>query len=1026
MTLEAGSRPEPLFKAGDLVTLRSNPGAVMAVIAVALVGLEHRYTVLQNGAMAMYYESQLQAVIDEGARKPITAAELQAHLTSLQILAPSTANLFSLHLGRIQFVPYQYRPVLKLIQGDRPRLLIADEVGVGKTIEAGLIIKELSARMDLSSILIICPKALAREGKWLTEMKRFDEKFSVLDGPLLRHCLQEAKLEGEWPEQHRKAILPFSLLNSDYLGGSGERTKRARILDMDPPLKFDLVIVDEAHHIRNTETLVHLGVRYFCDNAEAVLLLTATPVQLGSEDLLTLLNVIRPDLIPDRVSFEYRAEPNRHIHAAVQRAREAGERWELETLAHLHRAAYETEWGRQFLREDPALVRICERLQAGSVSDAERVQLIPAIEKLSTFSSLISRTRRRDIGDFTTRRPETVAIPFTPQQRRLHDALLAVIAGILRRRHDQQDVKFMMSTIRRQAASCLYGLKPLLGEILMGKIDEIEVEESSDADVSDVEITSTALTRMREDIQQLLQLAEDLDEADPKVEAFIRIVRDKNQRSNNKVLVFSTFRHTLRYLETHLRQTGLRFGVIHGDVPDSERTELRRRFARAREDPEAIDVLLSSEVGCEGLDFQFCDCLINYDLPWNPMRIEQRIGRIDRFGQKSEAVAIVNLITPDTVDADIYERCLQRIGVFQHAVGGNEEVLGEITEELHDIGERFDLSREERKRRLQQLADNAIWKLEEERKLEEKQAQLFGLNVPKRSWEEEIKNAESFWLAPAALQQIVTRYLAARLGEGEYILREQSLRKTLRLNQQAREKLLEDYRKLPRAQGPVEWQWENWLKAGSPTLPVTFEQETAREQTDVVHLSVVHPLVRQAARYWEIREPKRCRLRVRTEKQPAGTYQFAVYCWRKQGVRDDQALVAVAEDPQIEASLFDLLQEAADTEEARLPDEEVWTALEERHYERWAAERERHCEENRQIVQQRIESLTVSHAAWRRAIEDSVAHATDPRILRMRQGQLARAEADFERRKAELERAANSGDIQMTPVVFGTLLVEES
>ena len=86
----------------------------------------------------------------------------------------------------------------------------------------------------------------------------------------------------------------------------------------------------------------------------------------------------------------------------------------------------------------------------------------------------------------------------------------------------------------------------------------------------------------------------------------------------------------------------------------------------------ALDVLLSSEVGCEGLDFQFCDFLVNYDLPWNPMRIEQRIGRIDRYGQKSEAVVIVNLITPDTVDADIYERCLMRIGVFQHAIGGNE------------------------------------------------------------------------------------------------------------------------------------------------------------------------------------------------------------------------------------------------------------------------------------------------------------------------------------------------------------------
>ena len=99
--------------------------------------------------------------------------------------------------------------------------------------------------------------------------------------------------------------------------------------------------------------------------------------------------------------------------------------------------------------------------------------------------------------------------------------------------------------------------------------------------------------------------------------------------------------------------------------------------------------MLFSEIGCEGLDYQFCDCIVNYDLPWNPMRVEQRIGRIDRKGQKSESVAIINLITPGTVDADIYERCLVRIGVFNNALGGSEEILGEITREIRNIAENF-------------------------------------------------------------------------------------------------------------------------------------------------------------------------------------------------------------------------------------------------------------------------------------------------------------------------------------------------
>ena len=131
---------------------------------------------------------------------------------------------------------------------------------------------KLRARMDISSVLVICPKALVAERKWFTEMKRFDEHFVSLDGPLLRHSVKETDLEGEWPEQYGKAILPFSLFNADLVIGqkNGRRAKTSGLLDLNPPPKFDLVIVDEAHHIRNSETILHQGIRYFCDNAQAV------------------------------------------------------------------------------------------------------------------------------------------------------------------------------------------------------------------------------------------------------------------------------------------------------------------------------------------------------------------------------------------------------------------------------------------------------------------------------------------------------------------------------------------------------------------------------------------------------------------------------------------------------------------------------------------------------------------------------------------------------------------------------------
>ena len=232
----------------------------------------------------------------------------------------------------------------------------------------------------------------------------------------------------------------------------------------------------------------------------------------------------------------------------------------------------------------------------------------------------------------------------------------------------------------------------------------------------------------------------------------------------------------------------------------------------------ALDVLLFSEIGCEGLDYQFCDCIVNYDLPWNPMRVEQRIGRIDRNGQKSESVAIFNLITPGTVDADIYERCLVRIGVFNHALGGSEEILGEITREIRNIAENFSLSEEERRLKLQQLADNKIRLIQEQEELEQRQLELFGIRLPEDQMKKEIEEASSFWLSPVSIRRLITLYLQQICGkEQEFILGEKPL-KTLRLSQEARSCLLRDFQQLPRQNTSAYREWENWLKGGNPHL----------------------------------------------------------------------------------------------------------------------------------------------------------------------------------------------------------------
>jgi hypothetical protein len=358
-------------------------------------------------------------------------------------------------------------------------------------------------------------------------------------------------------------------------------------------------------------------------------------------------------------------------------------------------------------------------------------------------------------------------------------------------------------------------------------------------------------------------------------------------------------------------------------------------------------------------------------------------------------------------------------------VGGNEEILGEITRELHDIAERFDLTPAERAARLQQLADNAVRQVSEEQELEAKQAELFGLNVPNQSWRQDIEAAESYWLSPVALQRCVARYLAQRLEtEQDYLLGEKAL-KTLRLNQEARTRLLDDFRQRPRSNEPVAREWEKWLKGGTPTLTVTFDQAAATENPKAVHLSVTHPLVRQAAQYLRLDEAVYAALQVRDAETPPGDYSFGVYRWGKQGVRPDETLVAVASHPGVEDKLFGWLQTAAAQPDATLPDQAEFDALDARHHAKWRAAQANHIAENRQLVEHRVHSLSISHRARCRVIEDQIERASNDKIRLMRQSEMGRANADYERRMRELEQAAGSGDIHAAPVLFVIMEVRD-
>lgn len=621
------------FKQGQVIALKSDKSITGAIVNTIEGYPETRYQVFTATGMQTYYESQIDIQESADEMEKVDAERFNAGLTASLIRNPSISSLYSLNTAKIDFIPHQFRPVLKFIRADRPRLLIADGVGVGKTIEAGLILRELQARRNLDSVLIICPRPLVSERKWEEEMKRFGEEFTALDGDLFRHCINELDMEGEWPEKYKKAIIPYSLFDESNVFGN---KKHKGLMEVDPP-EFDLVIVDEAHHIRNTATYGYRAVSRFCDAAEAVVLLTATPVQLQYDDLFVLLNLLRPDLIIDRKTFQDMAEPNQFINMASTYVRGFKEGWKENAHEQIINAC-NTSWGKKVFQGNPTMEGIIRVLNQKEISVEERVQLISDIENMHTFSNLISRTRRRDIGEFTIRKPYTVTVEFTPEQKELHDKVLEVVHEIFSTIHCTDNTKFMMTTIRRQTASCLFGLAPMLRSILYRHLYEITDNDDDSIDLSTLN-NDKSLYSIQNQIEEILKIADVLPDEDPKFDALMEIVKKKQTEPKNKLMIFSSFRHTLHYLYNKLTEQGLRVGLIHGDVIDEERRELRKRFNPNQtpcEDKTALDILLFSEVGCEGLDYQFCDCMVNYDLPWNPMKVEQRIGRIDRNGQTSE------------------------------------------------------------------------------------------------------------------------------------------------------------------------------------------------------------------------------------------------------------------------------------------------------------------------------------------------------------------------------------------------------
>ena len=1034
------------FAIGQLVALRADPGRAGPVMEVlAPVGGSARYRIFHGPAnIRDYYEEQLIAAdapspsddllraVSEGRR--VDADVFRARLTAARLDHPQVDNLYALQAARIQYVPFQYKPLLRFLRSDRPRLLIADEVGVGKTIEAGLIFKELQSRQELGNVLIVCPKALV--SKWRLEMRRFDEDFRPLSSETLRYCLQEAHLDGAWPAQYDRAIVHLELLRMDEHLQGVDKNGRPGLLTLDPAPRFDLVVVDEAHHLRNPGTNSHEAAAFLADVSEALLFLSATPVHLGSPNLFTLLRLLRPDVFQDNGVFEEMMEPNKHITRALRhvRARAPRDGWQGEAAAALG-AAGNTSWGRQVLAPDPRFGGWFERLEGDEpLSDGERIACLRDLEEVHSLAHVMNRTRRRDIGRFTIREPHTVQVPFTPAQQRFYDALIEYRRETLALEYDPRVTGLISDTLERQAASCLPGLLPTLeGFLRTGRFSAAALSDYAEAEEGPEQMPPYILDRARE----LRGLAAELPPEDPKLEQLLEIVGlTLGADGPGKVLVFSFFLHTLGYLERPLREAGFRVAVITGAVADDERERLRNRFRLPRGQEDALDVLLSSEVGSEGLDYEFCDRLVNYDIPWNPMRVEQRIGRVDRYGQASDKVLIFNFVTPGTVEERVFFRCFERLGVFRDTVGDLEEVLGEVVHDLTRVALDPTLTPEQAETRAMQAADNAIRLAEEQRRLEEESGSMLGLD---QAFVDEVDAlfAEGRFVAPEDLRLMVARFIehpeiSGRLSPedgqpGVY---------RLRLNKEARAAVLQRVRELRRQDRPT-LSLVRWLEGSEPYLSLTFEQQVALERREVPFVTPVHPLARVAVAHWAAAtEPLVAHLTVSDVAVPTGRYVFVCDLWETLAVKQEVRLVGAAWSldggslaPEVSSSLVRLLSRASSP---RMPVEvskdvtsEALRHLDEELYEQLKAALRELRERNRRLAARQMASLETYYENRLRRVRAEAEQATDGRIARMKRAEGDRIERDYARRRRNLEERSEA-DIVGERVAAGILEVERA
>ena len=553
------------------------------------------------------------------ARFIAIATKIKQEIAEKHILAPYESNLIPL--------PHQILVLEKVMQGVQTRFMLADEVGMGKTIEAGLVLKEKKLRGEVKRILLVVPKSAMLQ--WQSEMKEhFAENFFIYDSDLITSMAKtfasfDAEEELNFWRQHNQIIVSIDALKpiESRQGWNQERVDAYNKyrLEMVVNADFDMVIIDEAHRMGGSSTSVSRFkmAEVLCNAVPNLLLLTATPHRGKSDHFRRLLQLMDAD------AFSGEGMPCiEDIQPYVMRSEKR----------------FAVDYDGKKLFNERTTVRLDVLLDP--IRHAAQIALYDHITDYVRICFGRAKSAKRNATGLVMVMLQKLASSST-------DAILSALRTRLYRLENGEDEDNLEG----------YGLD--------GSLDY----EDDELDVSDysVEHTSSGLKTEIEMLQKLVEEAEQCraTETDAKATALMEKIyslRSSGIEANNKVLVFTEFRQTQDFLIRVLNEQGLKCEKVNGSMSMEER---HRALVNFRDE---ADVLVATDAAGESLNVQFCHIVFNYDLPWNPMALEQRIGRVDRIGQKYEVKAF-NMLTNNSVDYRIYNIIVEKLDIIMEELG---------------------------------------------------------------------------------------------------------------------------------------------------------------------------------------------------------------------------------------------------------------------------------------------------------------------------------------------------------------------